>query len=288
MESRVKIAIQKNGRLSTESLSILKKCGIEFSDSNNKLFIKSTNMRIDLLMVRDDDIPRLVSQNIADLGIVGENVVSEKQLSDSSLKSKTILKLGFSKCRLSFAKPKEMNLDSISNKKIATSYPAIVKDYLEKKDISAEIIEIHGSVELTPFVEISDIIADLVSTGSTLESNNLTELDSIMDSQAILIQSSSITSKKLPLINKIVSRINSVIKAKDSKYIMFNADTDDADELIKLLPSAESPTVIPLADRSKVAIHTVCKEDIFWKTIESLKSRGASSILVLPIEKLSY
>ena len=288
MESRVKIAIQKNGRLSTESLSILKKCGIEFSDSNNKLFIKSTNMLIDLLMVRDDDIPRLVSQNIADLGIVGENVVSEKQLSDSSLKSKTILKLGFSKCRLSFAKPKEMNLDNISNKKIATSYPAIVKDYLEKKDISAEIIEIHGSVELTPFVEISDIIADLVSTGSTLESNNLTELDSIMDSQAILIQSNSITSKKLPLIDKVVSRINSVIKAKDSKYIMFNADTDDANELIKLLPSAESPTVIPLADRSKVAIHTVCKEDIFWKTIESLKSRGASSILVLPIEKLSY
>ena len=288
MESRVKIAIQKNGRLSNESLSILKKCGIEFSDSNNKLFIKSTNMLIDLLMVRDDDIPRLVSQNIADLGIVGENVVSEKQLSDSSLKSKTILKLGFSKCRLSFAKPKEMNLDSISNKKIATSYPAIVKDYLEKKDISAEIIEIHGSVELTPFVEISDIIADLVSTGSTLESNNLTELDSIMDSQAILIQSNSITSKKLPLIDKVVSRINSVIKAKDSKYIMFNADTDDANELIKLLPSAESPTVIPLADRSKVAIHTVCKEDIFWKTIESLKSRGASSILVLPIEKLSY
>ncbi|MFL2689999.1 MAG: ATP phosphoribosyltransferase [Gammaproteobacteria bacterium] len=288
MESRVKIAIQKNGRLSAESLSILKKCGIEFSDSNNKLFIKSTNMLIDLLMVRDDDIPRLVSQNIADLGIVGENVVSEKQLSDSSLKSKTILKLGFSKCRLSFAKPKEMILDSISNKKIATSYPAIVKNYLEKKDISAEIIEIHGSVELTPFVEISDIIADLVSTGSTLESNNLTELDSIMDSQAILIQSNSITSKKLPLIDKVVSRINSVIKAKDSKYIMFNADTDDADQLIKLLPSAESPTVIPLADRSKVAIHTVCKEDIFWKTIESLKSRGASSILVLPIEKLSY
>ena len=287
MESRVKIAIQKNGRLSTESLSILKKCGIEFSDSNNKLIIKSTNMFIDLLMVRDDDIPRLVSQNIADLGIVGENVVYEKQLSDTSLKLKTILKLGFSRCRLSFAKPKEMNLDNINNKKIATSYPGIVKDYLEKKNINAEIIEIHGSVELTPFVEISDIIADLVSTGSTLESNNLTELDSIMDSQAILVQSSSIASKKLPLIEKIVSRINSVIKAKDSKYIMFNADTGNTDELIKLLPAAESPTIIPLADRSKVAIHTVCKEDVFWETIESLKLRGASSILVLPIEKLS-
>ena len=288
MESRVKIAIQKNGRLSRESLLILKKCGIEFSDSNNKLFIKSTNMPIDLLMVRDDDIPRLVSQNIADLGIVGENVVSEEQLSGISLNSNTILKLGFSKCRLSFAKPKELNLDSISNNKIATSYPAIVKDYLDKKDISAEIIEIHGSVELTPFVEISDIIADLVSTGSTLESNNLIELDSIMDSQAILIQSSSITPEKSPLIDKIVSRINSVIKAKNSKYIMFNADTDNADELIKLLPAAESPTVIPLADKSKVAIHTVCKEDVFWKTIESLKLKGASSILVLPIEKLTY
>ena len=288
MKNRLKIAIQKNGRLSTESLSILKKCGIEFSDSSNKLFIKSTNMLIDLLMVRDDDIPKLVSQNIADLGIVGENVVSEKQLSDTSLKLKTTLKLGFSRCRLSFAKPKKMNLDNINNKKIATSYPSIVKDYLEKKDINAEIIEIHGSVELTPFVEISDIIADLVSTGSTLESNNLTELDSIMDSQAILVQSSSIPSKKLPLIEKIVARINSVIKAKDSKYIMFNADTDNTDELIKLLPAAESPTIIPLADQSKIAIHTVCKEDVFWETIESLKLRGASSILVLPIEKLSY
>ncbi|MBK97472.1 MAG: ATP phosphoribosyltransferase [Balneola sp.] len=286
MKSRVKIAIQKNGRLSTESLSILKKCGIEFSDPSNKLFIRSTNMLIDLLMVRDDDIPRLVSQNIADLGIVGENVVFEKQLSDISLRIETILKLGFSRCRLSFAKPKELNLNNINNKKIATSYPSIVKDYLEKKDINAEIIEIHGSVELTPFVEISDIIADLVSTGSTLESNNLTELDSIMDSQAILVQSSSISSTKLSLIEKIVSRINSVIKAKNSKYIMFNANTDNTDELIKLLPTAESPTVIPLADRSKVAIHTVCKEDIFWETIETLKLRGASSILVLPIEKL--
>ena len=288
MESRVKIAIQKNGRLSRESLLILKKCGIEFSDSNNKLFIKSTNMPIDLLMVRDDDIPRLVSQNIADLGIVGENVLSEKQLSDISLNSNTILKLGFSKCRLSFAKPKELNLDSICNKKIATSYPAIVKDYLDKKDISAEIIEIHGSVELTPFVEISDIIADLVSTGSTLESNNLIELDSIMDSQAILIQSSSITSEKSPLIDKIVSRINSVIKAKNSKYIMFNADTDNADELIKLLPAAESPTVIPLADKSKVAIHTGCKEDDIWKTIEAIKLKEERAIGVLHIEKITY
>ena len=287
MENRVKIAVQKSGRLSKDSLSILKKCGIEFSESSNKLFIKSTNMSIDLLMVRDDDIPKLVSQNIADLGIVGENVVKEKQLSDSSLQLNTLLKLGFSKCRLSFAKPKEMNLVEIQNKKIATSYPAIVKNYLDKKNVTAEIIEIHGSVELTPFVDISDIIVDLVSTGSTLESNNLTELETVMNSQAILIQSKKCPSEKQSLINTIISRVNSVIEAKDSKYIMFNANTENAEELINLLPSAESPTVIPLADKSKVAIHSVCKEDIFWNTIESLKSRGATSVLVLPIEKLS-
>ncbi|MFL2710230.1 MAG: ATP phosphoribosyltransferase [SAR86 cluster bacterium] len=287
MENRVKIAVQKSGRLSKDSLSILKKCGIEFSESSNKLFIKSTNMSIDLLMVRDDDIPKLVSQNIADLGIVGENVVKEKQLSDSSLQLNTLLKLGFSKCRLSFAKPKEMNLVEIQNKKIATSYPAIVKNYLDKKNVTAEIIEIHGSVELTPFVDISDIIVDLVSTGSTLESNNLTELETVMNSQAILIQSKKFPSEKQSLINTIISRVNSVIEAKDSKYIMFNANTENAEELINLLPSAESPTVIPLADKSKVAIHSVCKEDIFWNTIESLKSRGATSVLVLPIEKLS-
>lgn len=287
MENRIKIAIQKNGRLSSDSLSLLKKCGIEFTESKNMLFIKSTNMPIDLLMVRDDDIPRLVSQKIADLGIVGENVVKEKQLSDKELKIDQKIKLGFSKCRLSFAKPEGFELDSMNNLKIATSYPEIVKDYLNNKNINAEIIEIHGSVELTPFVNISDIIVDLVSTGATLESNNLVEFDVLMESEATLICSKKDLKEKSELIEKIISRINSVIKAKDSKYIMFNADTKDIDDLIEMLPAAESPTIIPLVDKSKVAIHSVCKEDIFWKTIESLKSKGATSILVLPIEKLA-
>ena len=284
---RVKIAIQKNGRLSSDSLSLLRKCGIEFNESENMLFIKSTNMSVDLLMVRDDDIPRLVGQNIADLGIVGENVIKEKQLSNNSLKIDQKIKLGFSKCRLSFAKPQGFEVGDMNNLKIATSYPEIVRNYLSNKNIDAEIIEIHGSVELTPFVNISDIIVDLVSTGATLESNNLVEFDNVMESEAMLISSNDISSEKSLLIEKIISRINSVIEAKDSKYIMFNANTKDIDDLIDLLPSAESPTVIPLADKSKVAIHSVCKEDIFWKTIESLKSRGASSILVLPIEKLA-
>lgn len=284
---RVKIAIQKNGRLSSDSLSLLRKCGIEFNESENMLFIKSTNMSVDLLMVRDDDIPRLVGQNIADLGIVGENVIKEKQLSNNSLKIDQKIKLGFSKCRLSFAKPQGFEVGDMNNLKIATSYPEIVKNYLSNTNIDAEIIEIHGSVELTPFVNISDIIVDLVSTGATLESNNLVEFDNVMKSEAMLISSNDISSEKSLLIEKIISRINSVIEAKDSKYIMFNANTKDIDDLIELLPSAESPTVIPLADKSKVAIHSVCKEDIFWKTIESLKSRGASSILVLPIEKLA-
>ena len=287
MENRIKIAIQKNGRLSSDSLSLLKKCGIEFTESKNMLFIKSTNMPIDLLMVRDDDIPRLVSQKIADLGIVGENVVKEKQLSDKELKIDQKIKLGFSKCRLSFAKPEGFELESMNNLKIATSYPEIVKDYLNNKNINAEIIEIHGSVELTPFVNISDIIVDLVSTGATLESNNLVEFDVLMESEATLICSKKDLKEKSELIEKIISRINSVIKAKDSKYIMFNADTKDIDDLIEMLPAAESPTIIPLVDKSKVAIHSVCKEDIFWKTIESLKSKGATSILVLPIEKLA-
>ena len=284
---RVKIAIQKNGRLSSDSLSLLKKCGIEFNESKNMLFIKSTNMPVDLLMVRDDDIPRLVGQKIADLGIVGENVIKEKQLSNKALQIDQKIKLGFSKCRLSFAKPKGFEVGNMNNLKIATSYPEIVRDYLNTKKIDSEIIEIHGSVELTPFVDISDIIVDLVSTGATLESNNLIEFDNVMESEAMLISSNEVSSEKSLLIEKIISRINSVIEAKDSKYIMFNADTKDIDDLIELLPSAESPTVIPLADKSKVAIHSVCKEDIFWKTIESLKSRGASSILVLPIEKLA-
>ena len=284
---RVKIAIQKNGRLSSDSLSLLKKCGIEFNESKNMLFIKSTNMPVDLLMVRDDDIPKLVGQKIADLGIVGENVIKEKQLSNKALQIDQKIKLGFSKCRLSFAKPKGFEVGNMNNLKIATSYPEIVRDYLNTKKIDSEIIEIHGSVELTPFVDISDIIVDLVSTGATLESNNLIEFDNVMESEAMLISSNEVSSEKSLLIEKIISRINSVIEAKDSKYIMFNADTKDIDDLIELLPSAESPTVIPLADKSKVAIHSVCKEDIFWKTIESLKSRGASSILVLPIEKLA-
>ena len=285
--ARVKIAIQKNGRLSSDSLSLLRKCGIEFNESENMLFIKSTNMSVDLLMVRDDDIPRLVGQNIADLGIVGENVIKEKQLSNNSLKIDQKIKLGFSKCRLSFAKPQGFEVGDMNSLKIATSYPEIVRNYLSNKNIDAEIIEIHGSVELTPFVNISDIIVDLVSTGATLESNNLVEFDNVMKSEAMLISSNDISSEKSLLIEKIISRINSVIEAKDSKYIMFNANTKDIDDLIELLPSADSPTVIPLADKSKVAIHSVCKEDIFWKTIESLKSRGASSILVLPIEKLA-
>ena len=213
---RVKIAIQKNGRLSSDSLSLLRKCGIEFNESENMLFIKSTNMSVDLLMVRDDDIPRLVGQNIADLGIVGENVIKEKQLSNNSLKIDQKIKLGFSKCRLSFAKPQGFEVGDMNNLKIATSYPEIVRNYLSNKNIDAEIIEIHGSVELTPFVNISDIIVDLVSTGATLESNNLVEFDNVMKSEAMLISSNNISSEKSLLIEKIISRINSVIEAKDS------------------------------------------------------------------------
>ena len=288
MTDRVRIAVQKNGRLSDESTKLLKKCGISFNKSSDKLFLRSSNMMVDILMVRDDDIPKLVHQNIADLGIVGENVLKEKLLADKTLNIERETKLGFSKCRLAFAKPKDLIDADLNNKNIATSYPAIVEDYLSKNSINAEIVEIHGSVELTPFVGISDMICDLVSTGITLESNNLEECYTVLESQALLIKSSKIEVSKSALIKKIVSRINSVIEASDSKYIMFNADSKDIESLVDLLPAAESPTVIPLANKNKVAIHSVCKEEIFWETIEALKFQGASSILVLPIEKLAH
>ena len=204
MTSRVRIAVQKNGRLSEESLTLLKKCGVSFSHSADKLFIRSSNMMIDLLMVRDDDIPNLVNQNIADLGIVGENVLKEKQLANKNIIVKKEADLGFSKCRLAFAKPKEMSDNDLNNKKIATSYPAIVENYLKKENIIAEIIEIHGSVELTPFVGIADIVCDLVSTGITLESNNLEESVTILNSQALLIKSSEVDESKNMLIKKLL------------------------------------------------------------------------------------
>jgi ATP phosphoribosyltransferase len=281
---RIKIAVQKKGRLSEQSISLLKKCGISFSQTNNKLIIRSTSMPVDILLVRDDDIPNLINQGIADIGIVGNNVLEEQE---SSGKCDSLIKevmLGFSKCRLSLAAPKTKSFSDLNGLTIATSYPGILGKYLNENNIKANIVEIHGSVELTPFIGIADLICDLVSTGATLESNNLEEINTIIQSEAVLVTNSN--TNNVELVKKLISRVVSVTDARNRKYIMFNADNQNKEELINMLPAAESPTVIPLADTNKIAIHALCKENIFWETIDNLKEKGASSIVILPVEKL--
>ena len=286
MQSKITIAIQRKGRLFESSKKLLIKSGINFSTSGEKLLARSSNMDIDILLVRDDDIPSLVSKGVADLGIVGQNVLAEQAATNRQITAKSILKLGFSKCKLAFAKPLNSKLRSLKNKTIATSYPALVKKYLSKNNINADVIKINGSVELTPYIGIADCICDLVSSGATLDANNLIEFKTLMESEAVLI--STVESKKISQINiiNLIKRFEGVINAAESKYVMLNAQSNAIYKICKLLPGADSPTIIPLQKDNKVAIHALCKEPVFWETMEKLKSNGASSILVLPVEKI--
>jgi ATP phosphoribosyltransferase len=286
MTNRITIAMQKNGRLSDESQKILKKSGVKFRSRDGKLLIRSNSFPIDILFVRDDDIPSLVNNGDADLAIIGENELLEKTISKNLLNIKKILKLGFSKCRLSFAIPENEDYIDLNNKKVATSYPNIVNNYFKENSINALVVDIHGSVELTPHIGISDCICDLVSSGATLEANNLKEVVTILESEAVLIQNNDLDSKKSDLANKLINRIKGVINARESKYVMLNADVDNVKNICSLLPGSESPTIIPLEDENKVAIHALCQEPVFWETMEELKINGASSILVMPIEKV--
>jgi len=286
MTKKITIAIQRRGRLFDSSESLLVKSGINFSTSGDKLLARSSNMNIDILLVRDDDIPSLVSKGVADLGIVGQNVLAEQVASNKKITAKSVLNLGFSKCRLAFAKPMNSKLRSLNNKIIASSYPGLVKKFLKVKNISAEVIKINGSVELTPYIGIADCICDLVSSGATLEANNLIEFKTLMDSEAVLIASSSYIKIKDKNILDLIKRFEGVINAAESKYVMLNAETKSIDKICKLLPGADSPTIIPLQQQDKVAIHALCSEPVFWETMEKLKSNGASSILVMPVEKI--
>jgi len=286
MSSKITIAIQRKGRLFESSKNLLLKSGINFSTSGERLLARSSNMNVDILLVRDDDIPSLVSKGVADLGIVGQNVLAEQTATNKKITAKTVLNLGFSRCKLAFAKPSNSKLRSLKNKTIATSYPALVKNYLKKKKINAEVIKINGSVELTPYIGIADCICDLVSSGATLEANNLIEFKTLMESEAVLI--SSVESKRIIQTNiiNLIKRFEGVINAEESKYVMLNVDINSTEKICKLLPGADSPTIIPLQKDNKVAIHALCKEPVFWETMEKLKSNGASSILVLPVEKI--
>jgi ATP phosphoribosyltransferase len=282
--SELKIAIQKSGRLSENSHRLLEECGIKFSNGTGLLKTKAVNFPVEILFLRDDDIPQYVEQQVADIGILGENMVFEKK------KDVTVLeKLGFAQCRLSLAIPKEDNypgLEYFNNKKVATSYPRLLSDYFVKNGISAEIEEISGSVEIAPGIGLADAVCDIVSSGSTLLTNGLREVTTILKSQAVIIGNKKLTSEKKKILNKLLFRIRAVKSAKENKYILLNAPEPAIPEICKILPGMKSPTILPLAEKGWCSLHSVVREDEFWERINQLKSAGAEGILVIPIEKM--
>ena len=281
---KLKLAIQKSGRLHDDSIRLLKECGIDISNGVNKLKAEATNFPIEVYFLRDDDIPQYVEDAVADIGFVGENVVYEKRK-----KVTVVEKLGFGKCRLSMAVRRGeeyMDASFLNGKKIATSYPVIVENFLKEKNITAEIHEISGSVEIAPGIGLADAICDLVSSGSTLFMNGLKEAETILQSQAVLIRNNQLEDAKTKLLNRLLFRIQSVKKAKNNKYILLNAPNDKLAEIIALLPGMKSPTVLPLADPGWSSVHSVLNENEFWDIIEQLKAAGAQGILVVPIEKM--
>ena len=294
-EQRIKIAVQKTGRLTDHSLDLLERCGLKVTQSKDLLFCYGENMPIDLLLVRDDDIPGLVSDDVCDLGIVGLNIVEEKRqtlLSEGrEAMFKQVFELDFGHCRLALAAPEGTEYfgpQSLNNRKIATSYVGILRDYLNQHDITAEIVYFSGAVEIAPKLGRADFICDLVSTGSTLEANGLHELDSLLDSEAVVIQTlAKLSDEKQALVDRMLQRLDGVLQVRESKYIMLHAPRDALAEIRALLPGSEAPTVIPLDGTTDiVAIHAVCRENVFWETLENLKAAGASSLLVLPVEKM--
>ena len=292
MTERLRIALQKKGRLADDSFALLKKCGLRFAIRGGGLLARVKNMPIDLLLVRDDDIPSFVANNAADIGIVGENVLVEEQLTaKTKLDAEITMRLGFSRCKLSLAaadkggikKPSDLN-----GTRIATTYPGVLGQYLKEQNIDATAVEMKGAVELAPSIGIAESICDLVSSGATLEANGLTAFETILNSEAVLIQSSrDLSEDKQALLAKLMSRIDGVIKSAETKYIMLNAPKNKVEAITQLLPGSDAPTIIPLAGSDDlVALQAVCTENIFWETLEDLKALGARAILVLPIEKM--
>lgn len=286
MRKNLKLAIQKKGRLNEKSLALLKSCGIEIENFQERLFVSSSNFNLDVLFLRDDDIPEYVQDNVAHIGIVGENEMLEKGLDVEPVK-----KLGFGKCSLMLGIPEKDELNSISeleNKTIATSYPKILNDFLSENKINAKVIKISGSVEIAPALGVADYICDLVSTGNTLKLNKLKKSFTILDSQAVLIKSKKFNdnSELKNVFNELMLRINSSLNARKSKYIMMNIHKNSLDEIINIIPSLKSPTILPLSDEGLFAVHAVIQEDKFWEIIGDLKAAGASGILSLPIENI--
>ncbi|MFZ0473221.1 MAG: ATP phosphoribosyltransferase [Bacteroidales bacterium] len=282
--SKLKIAIQKSGRLSESSRKLFEECGIKISNGAGTLKIVASNFPIEILFLRDDDIPQYVEQGVADIGIVGENMVFEKNKEADILEQ-----LGFAGCRLSLAIAKEENYSGhgfFMNKRVATSYPRLLGEYLASNNITATVEEISGSVEIAPGVGLADAICDIVSSGSTLLMNGLKEVETIMKSQAVIIANRNILPDKKLILEKLLFRIRAVKNARENKYILLNAPREAIAEICQILPGMKSPTILPLADEGWCSLHSVVKEDEFWERIDQLKNAGAEGILVIPIEKM--
>lgn len=281
---KLRIAVQKSGRLNEGSMKLLKECGIDVPAGNNQLKISVENFDAEILFLRDDDIPEYVQDGVADIGFVGENVVLEKN-KDTQI----VERLGYGKCRLSIALPKgkkPKNIEALNGVKIATSYPVILKGWLKQNKLNAEIHEISGSVEIAPRIGLADAICDLVSSGSTLFSNELYEYETILKSEAVLISGKNLSKKRQQLLDQLLFRIRSVKKAKYTKYVLLNAPNNSIEKICKYLPGINSPTIVPLAKEGWSSIHSVIGENDFWNVIEKLKAAGAEGILILPIEKI--
>ena len=283
-EMKLKLAIQKKGRLSEKSLELLKECGIKVSNGDRKLKTSAKNFPIEILFLRDDDIPHYVEQGIADIGILGENEVLEKEKDVVMVE-----KLGFANCRLCLAIPKDDVYTDVSffqGKKVATSYPKILKNFFQEKNIDAEIEEIGGSVEIATSIGLADGIFDIVSTGSTLVMNGLKEIETVMKSEAVMIANKNLSEEKTAILEKLLFRIKAFMKGTSSKYIVLNAPNDSLEKICTLIPGMRHPTILPLSGSDWSSVHSVVEEDDFWNVIDALEGYGAEGILVMPIEKM--
>lgn len=283
-ESIIRVAVQKSGRLSEDSLKLFKECGIKFESGGSKLRSVSSNFPLEFLFLRDDDIPGYVEDGVADIGVIGLNVLKENEK-----KVDIIKELGFSKCRLSLAIPRNesyTDLTYFQGKNIATSYPNLTNKFLQSKGVTAQTHEISGSVEIAPSIGLADAICDIVSTGGTLLSNGLKEVAEVFNSQAVMISSTKLSKEKQATIEKLLFRIDSVQKAQNAKYVVLNVEEQNIEKVKSLLPGMKSPSVVPLAEKGWYSMHSVISENDFWDIIESLRGAGAQGILVLPIEKM--
>ena len=282
--NKLKIAIQKSGRLNEESLKLLKNCGISINNRKDQLKVTVSNFPLEILYLRNDDIPQYLEDGVVDIAIVGENLLIEKQKKVVSIK-----KLGFSKCRLSIALPNKFGNQSIEfleGKRIATSYPNTLQAFLNKNNIKADIHEISGSVEITPNIGLADAICDIVSSGSTLFKNGLQETLTILKSEAVLAKSLNLSTEKATILSKLLFRMDAVLNAKNNKYVLMNVPNESIERVSKILPVLKSPTILPLAEAGWSSLHSVINEDKFWEVIDSLKEAGAEGILIVPIDKM--